>query len=168
MPAPKLCIGGQRNNTGCLGCVVCFAFVIFIASVYIRGCNTPYYKAKQLAKSDPYAAAEMMAKEIRADYRDSIDSVLLLASIRDRRVLPVLVGLMDLPDGRWTGRDARSILFDSIRNLTADIAMRPEYDPAAEGGIRFRQKQAWLQWLRANGFESVLPETRRATSKPSD
>jgi hypothetical protein len=93
-------------------------------------------------KNDPCAAASLLARDVRADYKMSVPSLSDLMAIQDPCALLELIHLMDMPDGR-NGMDVRKYVADEVRKRAPN---GPFYDPHASHEQRATQMADWERW----------------------
>jgi hypothetical protein len=136
-----------------------FICLLAIALVpLVRGCIGPYWQARRLVQKDPWRAAGFFAADIRDDWTGSFRSVEGLASIGQSCALLEMIGLMDLPDGRY-GADLRRSIWKEVSRRTIAAPNCPGYDPAASQDSRAAQKKLWLQWYDDSLKPANVPRT---------
>jgi hypothetical protein len=119
-------------------------------------------------KDDPCAAASLLGRDVRADYKMSVPSLIDLKAIQDRCALLELIHLMDMPDGR-NGKDVRRSVAEEVRKRAPD---GPFYDPQASQEQRAAQMADWERWYQArfatpvNASQPVVEE-RGPSSAPA-
>src|SRR5690349_12104011 len=125
-----------------LGALLLLGWLVIVVITIRRGCDSPWWQASRLKAKDPCAAARLLARDVRADYKRSIPSLFDLREIQDNCALLELIRLLDVPDGR-NGKDIRRYAWEEIHKRAPH---GPGYDVGAPQEHRARQMADWENW----------------------
>jgi hypothetical protein len=136
---------------GPIGCAIIALWLLAVIISAIRGCRSPYHRARANLSNNPCLSAQLFAQDVRGGSKGAINSLNELLKMTEPCALKEMVGLLDMPDTQYIDATFRNTIYIAIRSrVAAGMKQTPPYYPSAPQNVREKQKAAWEAWLDEN------------------